>query len=251
MPRSQAQGAPAAPSPVSRLGSTAKAPATHDGALRAGGRAGAFKRPSGVRAAAAVGTHVNSTRVQGGHSTSHMPAPSACSCPFLHQPPSSLGCVPPLGWQHPTVSPKICKTRATPYCALPYMQPGSSVPRHPERCVGTLWASLHDPAQLQHFARATCVPPPCLALGMLHSLPAPYSSLRTAQYCRTHHPVLGMCQPYPVGQSTASLAAQPADRGDSQLHRGTLLETKGLQQDPHLPWHSGPQPDWLVVLGLN
>lgn len=84
VPRSQAQGAPAAPGPVSRLGSMAKAPATHDGALRAGGRAGAFKRPSGVRAAAAVGTHVNSTRVRGGHSTSHMPAPSACSCPFLH-----------------------------------------------------------------------------------------------------------------------------------------------------------------------
>lgn len=101
VPPSQAQGAPAAPGPVPRLGSVAKAPARRDGALRAGGRAGAFGQPSGVWAAAARGTHVNSTRVHGGRMAPCTPAPGACPCPFLHQPPGSLGHA--MGWQHPTV----------------------------------------------------------------------------------------------------------------------------------------------------
>lgn len=241
MPCSQAQGAPAAPSPVSRLGSVAKAPAMHDGARRAGGRASAFGRPSGVRAAAATGTHVKSTRVWGGHSTSHMPAPSACPCPLLHQPPSNLGHVPPMGWQHPTVPSQTCKQRATPCCAspsdpsqaLPYMQPGSSVPRHPPRCVDTLWASLHDPVQLN------TLPGPSVchhhALPWTRCTPCPLEHSRV-QHNRTQHSKT----PCPVDsrrcaslalweQRATSPAAQPAGRGDSQLHGETLLETKGLQ----------------------
>lgn len=220
VPCSQAQGAPAAPSPVSRLGSVAKAPATHDGARRAGGRASAFGRPSGVRAAAAMGTHVNSTRVRGGHSTSHMPAPNACPCPLL--PPSSLGHVPPMGWQHPTVPPKTCKP-ATPCCAspndpgqvLPYIQLVSFMPKHPARCVDTLWAPLHNPVQLNtlpgppmchHYVLPWTHCTPCPLEQPEHSIAGPTA---LSYRCQT------LCQPCPVG-AKCHFPSSPASRQRGQ-----------------------------------
>lgn len=166
MPRSQARGAPAAPSPASRLGSVAKAPATHDGAPRAGERAGAFGQPSGVRAAAAVGAHVNGTRVRGGHSTPHMPAPSACSCPLLHQPPSSLGDVSPMGWQHPTVPPKTSASQE-PRHAVPApvtLVPAQSCPTCSQAalCPDTpqgVWAPCGHPS-ISQFSCITLPGPP-------------------------------------------------------------------------------------------
>lgn len=173
MPCSQAQGAPAAPSPVSRLGSVAKAPATHDGAGRAGGRASAFGRPSGVRAAVAAGAHVNSTRVRGGRSTSHTPARSACPCPLLHQTPSSLGCVPPMGWQHPTVPTKPPHVLPAPVTLAKFDPTCSQAALCPDRArqSGHLVRIPPRLSSAQHFAWATCVPPPCLTLGTLHPLP--------------------------------------------------------------------------------
>lgn len=262
VPPSQAQGAPAAPSPAPRLGSAAKAPARRDGARRAGGRAGAFGRPSGVRAAAV--THMNGTRVRGGRSAPHVPAPSACPCPLLQRPPNSLGCAPSMGWQHPTVPPwDACKPRATLCCAssrdhispampaqppvLPHMQPGTSCAQTPHK-VPTR-APLRAPVRLHHFTWATCVPPPDV-LPQIRCPCAPRSSLSMAQRDPPPHPRDARPCASPWEHSAAPLAAHLAGRGDCQPH-GDMLETKGPQWDPHLPWHPGPHPGWLAVLGLN
>lgn len=54
------------------------------------------------------------------------------------------------------------------------------------------------------------------------------------------------CQPCasPWEHSAAPLAG----KGNCQPHRDTLLETKGPQWEPHLPWHPGLHPGWVAKL---
>lgn len=183
MPRSQARGAPAAPSPVSRLGSVAKAPATHDGALRAGERAGAFRQPSGVRAAAAVGAHVNSTRVRGGHST------PTCQHPVLVPVPSCTS--HPVAWEmsHPwDGSTQLCPPRQV------------QAKRHAMLCQPQgPWC---QPSPALHAARQLCAQTPRKVCGHLVGIPpfpSSAASLCLGHLCAiTRCLALGMLQPLPL-----------------------------------------------------
>lgn len=185
-----------------------------------GGRAGAFGQPSGVRAAAAVGAHVNITRVRGGRSAPHVPAPSACPHPLLHQSLDSSGCDPFMRWQHPTVAPGMHANPKPPHAvaapvslALPaqpltlhHMQPCAPHTSRPHKM--PTQAPLPVPVWLHHLGWATCVPS-SNTLPWAHCSPCP-----PAAWAWTCRPIPGMLGRVPAHGSTALLSWQPGWRAE-------------------------------------
>lgn len=164
-PPSKARGAPAAPSPAPRLGSAAKAPARRDGAPRAGGQAGAFGRPSGVRAAAlrahtcavhvcGAGARLSHTGTQRSSPSLSPPAPAARDAPRARG--SSTKLCPPWDTQPPPRASPSGRDRVTAPSppALLHVHPCAPTPYKVPICIPLRPGSLH------RLAWATTTPPP-------------------------------------------------------------------------------------------
>lgn len=215
---SQPWGAPAALSPMPWLGTAAKAPARRDGTLRVGGRAGAFGQPSGVWTAAAVGAHVNSTRVQGGRSAPCVPVPSACPHPLLHQSPDSSGCDPFMRWQHPTVPLVTRANPEPPHTVAAPVSPGQPSQLNLQPCSACSHAPPmpQDPTKCPHEHWFGCTtlagPPACHHQTPCSGHAAPHAP--PAAWAWTCRPTPGMLGPVPAHGSTTLLPWQPGQRAE-------------------------------------
>lgn len=151
---------------------------------------------------------------------------------------------PPYAVPAPVTAAQPCQLNLQ---SCPTCSQASPVLEHPARC------PHEHPSMPQFGCTASPGPPACHHQTSCPRYAAPvplHSSLSMAQRDPPSHPRDARPCASPWEHSAAPLAACLAGRGDCQPH-GDTLETKGLQWDPHLPWHPSPHPSCLAVLGLK